>query len=336
MTSEVEGAESVPSTATVETQTEQPDPVNNCLCKTEKRPQITLEMLKEDDSALHFYTGLENFSRLTCAFQTLGPAAFKLNYFFGPVYKPKVEDQFLLVLMKLRQRKCNYELAVMFGIEEKAVYNIFLTWIRFMSLQWREIDLWPSKDLVKFYSPEDFFDKFPDTRVIVDGTECPIKQPKHPEAQQASFSSYKNRNTVKVVVGATPGGLISHISPAYGGSVSDRQMIERSDIPNKCDPGDSIMADKGFEVQDLFAPYDVTVNIPSFFKKTNRLSGNAVLHDRKIASKRVHIERIIGLGKTYKILTSPLGPAETQLASDIIFVCYMLCNFRRCIVPSTS
>jgi hypothetical protein len=25
------------------------------------------------------------------------------------------------------------------------------------------------------------------------------------------------------------------------------------------------MADKGFNVQDLFAPYDVTINIPTFF-----------------------------------------------------------------------
>ena len=104
--------------------------------------------------------------------------------------------------------------------------------------------------------------------------------------QQATFSSYKNRNTVKVVVGATPGGLVSHISPAYGGSVSDRHIIERSEIPKKCSSGDSVMADKGFDVQDLFAPYDVTVNIPSFFKKTNQISGKAVLRDRRIASKK--------------------------------------------------
>ena len=36
-----------------------------------------------------------------------------------------------------------------------------------------------------------FFDKFPDTRVILDGTECPVKQPTQPVTQQATFSSYK-------------------------------------------------------------------------------------------------------------------------------------------------
>ena len=85
----------------------------------------------------------------------------------------------------------------------------------------------------------------------------------------------------------------------YGGSVSDRGIAERSQLPQSCDPGDSVMADKGFNVQDLFIPYNVIINIPTFFKKKNRLSGQTVLNDRKIASKRVHIKRIIGLAKTY-------------------------------------
>ena len=93
------------------------------------------------------------------------------------------------------------------------------------------------------------------------------------------------------------------------------------------------MADKGFNVQDLFAPRDVSVNIPTFFKKKNRMSGNTVLRDRKISSKRVHIERLIGLAKTYKILTCPMSATETKLSNNIIFICFMLCNFREGIIP---
>ena len=96
------------------------------------------------------------------------------------------------------------------------------------------------------------------------------------------------------------------------------------------------MADKGFNVQDIFAPMDVTVNIPTFFKKRNRMSGETVIKDRSIASKRVHVERIIGLGKTYKILCNPLNQTEITLSSDIIFVVYMLVNFRNCIVPRNA
>ena len=64
------------------------------------------------------------------------------------------------------------------------------------------------------------------------------------------------------------------------------------------------------------------------------MSNETVIRDRKIASKRVHVERIIGLAKTYKILTIPMTATEAKLSSEIIFVCFMLCNFRNGIVPS--
>ena len=112
---------------------------------------------------------------------------------------------------------------------------------------------------------------------------------------------------MKSVIGGSPGGLVTYISPAFGGSTSDRQIIERSNLPRSCDPKDEVMADKGFNCEDLFIPYQVSVNMPTFFKKKNRMSSSTVLSDRKIASKRVHIERLIGLGKTYRILTEPMS-----------------------------
>ena len=87
---------------------------------------------------------------------------------------------------------------------------------------------------------------------IIDGTEIAVKKPKPPIAQQSTFSTYKNRNTVKVLVGSTPGGLVSFVSSAFGGSASDRQLVERSSLLNQCEPGDSVMSDKGFNVQDFF------------------------------------------------------------------------------------
>lgn len=98
--------------------------------------------------------------------------------------------------------------------------------------------------------------------VIIDGTERPIKKSKNPKLQQAIFSTYKNRITVKVLVGALEDS--SFLSKAYAVSTSDRQIVERSNLIDICDPIDSIMADKGFNVQDLFVPRIVTINIPTF------------------------------------------------------------------------
>jgi hypothetical protein len=240
------------------------------------------------------------------------------------------------MLAKLRQDLDYLPLSRMCGVSVYTAENVFVTWVNFCSRQWGDVDLWVNGDLVHQYAPSDFKAKYPTTRVIVDGTEIPIEKPSDPLAQRATFSTYKNKNTVKTVVGASPGGLITFVSPVYGGATSDRQIVERCGLVDKCDPGDSVMADKGFNVQDLFALNDVHVNIPAFFKKKNRMTGEQVQRDRKVSSKRVHIERLIGMAKTYKILVNGFSASETVIARHIISVCFMLCNFRKNVVSKEA
>ena len=95
------------------------------------------------------------------------------------------------------------------------------------------------------------------------------------------------------------------------------------------------MCDKGFNVQDIFATRDIHINMPTFMSKKNRFSNKEILEDRKIASLRVHVERVIGLAKTYKILTTPMTAVETKLGSEIFKVVFMLCNLRNCIVKKS-
>lgn len=104
-------------------------------------------------------------------------------------------------------------------------------------------------------------------------------------------------------VGSTPWG--TNISPACEGCTSDRQVVERCPLVNICDPLDSIMSDTGINVQDLLAPIDAKVDIPTFFKKKYMLSNYSVLRDRKFSSKCVHVERLIGPAKTFKIGKEP-------------------------------
>ncbi|KAE8747067.1 hypothetical protein FOCC_FOCC006205 [Frankliniella occidentalis] len=290
------------------------------------------ETLRKNPNCVSYFTGLENFDKFMLVLHSLGPARYELKYRYHTVESVSIEDQFLMTLMKLRRGIPDIGLAYHFFVSKKTVQDIVVTWINFMYHEWKELNIWPSKDLTHYYMPEGFRKVYPSTRVIIDGTEIPISSPKNPLHSQAAFSTYKNRATEKILVGATPSGLISYCSEAYAGSVSDRAIVERSDLTQKCDPGDSIMADRGFTVQDLFAPCNVAVNIPSFLKGQAQLPGLTLLKDRKLASKRVHIERVIGLVKTYKILKKELPPYYVPLGSQISFVCCMLCNFREGIV----
>lgn len=159
---------------------------------------------------------------------TLGPAAYELNYRYFQVKRISIEDQFLITLMKLRRGMPDFELSITFNTSKKTITNIFTTWINFMAAEWGELNIWPSKALIKYYMPDGFNKTHPSTRVIIDGTEFPITSPGNPAFSQATFSTYKNKHTLKNVVGMSPGGCISYISPSYAGSTSDRAIFERS------------------------------------------------------------------------------------------------------------
>ena len=70
------------------------------------------------------------------------------------------------------------------------------------------------------------------------------------------------------------------------------------------DRQDSILADCGTMVQDLF----------SSMKGKNQLDPETVIKDRRIASKRIHIERVIGYANTFKILQHPIPKDKFMIA----------------------
>ena len=82
--------------------------------------------------------------------------------------------------------------------------------------------------------------------------------------------------------------------------------------------------DRGIVVQDLFACQDVKVNTPCTMKGRTQLPAEVVVEDRTIASKRVHVERIIGLAKTYKMISTKMEQSRVPMEGRIIFVCFAL------------
>ena len=74
-----------------------------------------------------------------------------------------------------------------------------------------------------------------------------MQKPSNVADQRSTWSSYKNSNTLKAMVGISPRGVTTYVSDAYGGSASDRQIIEASSelLDGRFESGDSIMADRG-------------------------------------------------------------------------------------------
>ena len=78
--------------------------------------------------------------------------------------------------------------------------------------------------------PACFKQLYPTTRVIIDATEIFIETPSLPELQQMTYSSYKNHNMYKALIGISPGGAITFVSKLFPGSISDKELTRKSGL----------------------------------------------------------------------------------------------------------
>ena len=302
-------------------------------------PSFRIELFINNDEAIQFYTGFESYRLLIICYNFLGDAVNHLQYIGSSTCLKSTThsethgapraltplNEFFLVLCRLRCALLINDLAYRFGVSPSTVSRVFTTWINFLYFKFRDISLWPSRQQVNDYMPPAFKESYPTTRCIIDATEIFIQMPSNPQAQQLTFSSYKNHNTLKALVAVTPSGAISFVSTLYGGNISDRQLTEQSGLLDLLEPGDSVMADRGFTIADLLDTKGVALNIPPM-KTSNQFTERELTTTRRIATLRIHIERAIGRIKNLKIL-SDIPNNMARIADQIFFVCAMFSNF---------
>ncbi|CAG5046062.1 unnamed protein product [Parnassius apollo] len=119
---------------------------------------FSTDLLLTDNESLMFYTGLEFYSKFQLMLNTVLPMANSLTYRWSQVIGVSIEDEFLILLIKLRRNKPDYEIAKIFNISKTEVSNIIVTWIHFVHKLWSMIDIWPRRDLVHYYMPQIFKD----------------------------------------------------------------------------------------------------------------------------------------------------------------------------------
>ena len=193
------------------------------------------------------------------------------------------------------------DVAHRFGLSTSHVSRIWVTWIAFLYQRLRALPIWPSRQFVDANMPACFKISYPQTRVIIDCTELFIERPSLCRSQSITYSSYKNHNTAKGLLGTSPSGYPSFVSSLYAGRTSDKKITKDCGILDLLEPNDQVMADRGFDIEDDL-PSNVTLNIPPFLDNKDQLSLDEELTTRKIASVRVHVERAIARIKNYRIL----------------------------------
>lgn len=146
------------------------------------------------------------------------------------------------------------------------------------------------------------------------------------DAKQLTIKWRTLHTTLKGLVGISPGGAITFISQLYTGSVSDREIVRRSgflDLP--FDDKDSVMADKGFTIQDLL-PLGISLNLPPFLGGSSQMPAEDVVKTQEIPSLRIHIKHAINKIKNFHIWDKVVSLHPIPLANQMWAVCAFCCN----------
>lgn len=289
-----------------------------------------------------FYTGLR-FQQILILLSFLGPAADNLIY-WNSKRKSNGEEkvrrrltplqELIIALVRLRCGFLLEDMSYRFRVSIGLLSSITTTWIQFMFREFSENlrpQMFASREQVQKQMPL-IFNKFENLRVIIDCTEFFCESPSNFEHQGNLYSQYKGHTTFKVLIGCTPNGGISFVSDVYEGSISDRNIVIKSKFADYLCPGDVVLADKGFTVEDIVLQVGVSLNIPPFLRNRDRFTAQEEVATKKIAKEKIYVEHAVGRLKQFRILQRTIPLSMTGIISQLVFVCACLVNFEDPIV----
>lgn len=237
-------------------------------------------------------------------------------------------DRLFMFLHKLRLGSLDQDLADKFGVSQSTVSRNTITWGNFLYAILGSQPLWPSREQIQQYMPASFRAHYPNTRVVIDCTEIAVQSPSSLMLRSEFYSNYKSRTTMKCLVGVSPAGSVTFVSSLYAGSISDKQITKASGLLDLLEPGDVVMADKGFLIEEMLAEKNCTLIMPHFLSRNEQFTEDEAKHNKIIANLRVHIERANRRFKEFHLFDSALPLTLAGTANQLWAVACMLTNFQ--------
>ena len=142
---------------------------------------------------------------------------------------------------------------------------------------------------------------------------------------------------MKLLVGIVPGGGFSFVSSAFPSSFSDKGITVESSLfnPDLWEPGNELMADHGFTVEEHLTPLGVKLIIPIVFKERSQFNEQEIVKSQQIANERIHVEKIIQQLKFYHTFDRVIPLNMAGSLNQIISVCAILSNFKEPILNNS-
>ena len=153
---------------------------------------------------------------------------------------PKVSkfDMLMIFLVKI-SLKLLEDIACRFGIHQSTVSCIFHRILDILAIKTAPLIKWPDRETLRLTMPMSFRKFFLNCCVIIVCTEIFIERPSNLLAHAQVWSNYKHHSTVKFIIGIIPQGTISFLSECVGGRMSDKEIVEQSNLINNLLPGNT-------------------------------------------------------------------------------------------------
>lgn len=237
----------------------------------------------------------------------------------------------LIILKKLRLNDAFVRLGHDFDISQPQVSRIFSAGVPKLAGELQDLIFWPKSIDVNKLLPLSFRARFSGVESIIDCLEIEIARPSDALRQAMTWSQYKGCNTLKYLISATPNGTINFISGGYGGRITDNEICKVSGYFDCLPKGALVMADRGFKhIDSLLHSKGCKLIRPPSVTQGEKLSKSQVLMNKRIASLRVHIERVIRRVREFSICEphACIHPDILYLMNYIIIIVCAIVNLQ--------
>ena len=136
----------------------------------------------------------------------------------------------------------------------------------------------------------------------------------HPFHPKLVILTRKSHVTYKGLFGVSPSSSITFVVYC---------KVRKSGTLEKefWNPGDSVMADRGFTIESDLKELKVNLNIPSCLGGRAQLTAAEVKESQTIVSERIHVERTIQRVKKFKVIRNEMTLTLNGSANQLWTVC---------------
>lgn len=293
------------------------------------RKRETLDDLLKTDAEVKAFTGVESI-------QLLQRISKNVKRFDTMNTELSVHERVVLVLVRLKTFLSFKCIGTLFRVSEATVHRSVYGTLPTLAAVLKSAVYWPTKGEIKKSIPHCFRDNC-EVRVVLDCTEVEIEKSHCLACRLFTYSYYKGRHTVKVLIGVSLAGLITFVSQGFGGRASDKACVERFLVLGRLQPFiDDVMVDKGFHVDAECNKLGLGVVQPPFLRQQQQFSFADAMKTVSVAQARVHVERAIQRIKVFKIFKGPIPWEMLQVVDHAITVVAAIVNLSATILSENK